>query len=280
MSVKHLQPWVGRTIDVSDTASRQQHERLAALLDHRTAPWRSGELMPLSHWLYFLPNSPESDLDVDGHPKRGDFLPPIDRFPRRMWAGSRLSFNVPVPLESTIRRRSTIKSIASKTGATGEMIFVTVSHEIFVGDVIAISEEQDIVYRGTTTVSPTLRRTIANLPSPDLVRTVSPDTVMLFRYSALTFNAHRIHYDRDYACRHERYSGLVVQGPLVATLLADHFLRRFPEVRVRRLEFRAERPMFDGITLDLCLHGDLNAANLWAQTQEGIPTMRARIEAE
>lgn len=275
-----MQPWIGRTIDVSDTASRHQHERLAALLDYQTAPWQSDELMPLGHWLYFLPSSPESDLDIDGHPKRGDFLPPIDRLPRRMWAGSRLAFNAPIPLESAIHRRSTIKEITSKSGATGEMIFVTVAHEIFAGETLAISEEQDIVYRSITFGSQAPRRKSATPPAPDLVRTVSPDPVMLFRYSALTFNAHRIHYDRDYARNSEHYPGLVVQGPLVATLLVDHFLRRFPEARVRRFEFRAERPMFDGIDFDLCLRGRIKSADLWAQSQDRILTMRAKIEAE
>jgi len=234
-------------------------------------PWREGELPPLAHWLYFLGHARQSEIDLDGHPRRGGFLPPIT-LPRRMWAGSRIEFRAPIPVGAAMTRRSTIADIKAKQGASGAMIFVTVKHEISVAGEAAIVEEQDIVFRevsGASSPAPKADpRTASN------VRKVNPDSVLLFRFSALTFNAHRIHYDRDYAEEVEGYPGLVVHGPLTAMLLMAHFLRAHPRSDVARFEFRAQSPLFDTASFEVCADG----SDLWARGPHGETAMRAKIE--
>jgi 3-methylfumaryl-CoA hydratase len=266
-----LHRWIGRSETVEDVASPVPLAGLAALLDHDIPPWREGELPPLAHWLYFLCHAPQSEIDLDGHPRRGGFLPPIT-LPRRMWAGSRVVFHAPIPVGAEITRRSTIADIKTKHGASGAMIFVTVKHEIAAGDAVAIVEEQDIVFRDTPSGA-------ASAPKSDTrgasdIRKINPDSVLLFRYSALTFNAHRIHYDRDYAADVEGYPGLVVHGPLTATLLMDHYLRVHPRADVSGFEFRAQRPLFDTAPFELCADGN----DLWARGPQGETAMTAKIE--
>lgn len=268
--------WFGRTEEVEDLASASQLDGLAALLDHQTPPWREGVVPPLGHWLSFLPRARQSDIDVDGHPKRGGFLPPIE-LPRRMWAGGRLQFHAPIPVGGAIARRSTIAAVTPKTGASGHMVFVTVRHEILTGGRVAVTEEQDLVYREPATSPP------ADGPKPeprpaDVVRTVTPDPVMLFRFSALTFNSHRIHYDRDYARDEEGYPGLVVHGPLLATMLMDHLLRHRPDADLARFEFRAQRPLFDTAPFQLCLKAREGGFDLWSQDMDGRVATSAKVE--
>ena len=232
MDTESLQSFVGRTQSIRDTAAAGTLAGLAALLDHSSPPWAADELPPLAHWMYFLPRQPQSLLGEDGHPRRGDFLPPVT-LPRRMWVGSRVRHIAPVPLDALMERRSTIAGITAKSGRTGPMVFITVKHEIVVGESVAVIEEQDIVYRAAPApqgnssgapprhplpISATARASAAT-------RRFVADPVLLFRFSALTFNAHRIHYDRDYAREVEGYPRLVVHGPLVATSLMDHYLR-------------------------------------------------------
>jgi 3-methylfumaryl-CoA hydratase len=266
-----LQRWIGRNETVEDVASPVPLAGLAALLDHATPTWREGVLPPLAHWLYFLGHTRQSEIDLDGHPRRGGFLPPIT-LPRRMWAGSRIEFRGAIPVGAAMTRRSTIADIKTKQGASGAMIFVTVKHEIGAAGAIAIVEEQDIVFRDAPGAK-------AAPPKPDPrtasdVRKVNPDPVLLFRFSALTFNAHRIHYDRDYAREVEGYPGLVVHGPLTAVLLMDHFLRIHPRSNVTRFEFRAQSPLFDTAPFDLCADGN----DLWARGPHGETAMAAKIE--
>ncbi len=142
-----LQDWVGPSDESEDTATAAPLAGLAATLDHATPPWRAGEVPPLGHWLYFLPRALQSELAVDGHPHLGGFLPPI-ALPRRMWAGGRLDFHAPIRVGSALRRRSIIQSVTPKTGASGEMVFVTSRHEVFADGQLCVTEEQDIVYRG------------------------------------------------------------------------------------------------------------------------------------
>ena len=269
--IAHLKSWIGRTETIEDIASALPLAGLAALLDHETPPWRAGEVPPLGHWLYFLNRARQSQIDVDGHPRRGGFLPPI-ALPRRMWAGSRLEFLAPIAIGAKIARRSTIENVQSKSGASGEMMFLTVRHEIASGGVIAIREEQDIVFRDAPKTAETAR---PGEPAPiaDATRTITPDITQLFRFSALTFNAHRIHYDRDYARDVEGYPGLVVQGPFTAMLLMDHHLRRNPGARVGRFSFRARRPHFEGRPLGLCAHANA----LWSVDGEGAVGVSADI---
>jgi 3-methylfumaryl-CoA hydratase len=272
-----LRDWIGRSEIAVDVATAGVYHRLAGVLDHETPPWPSGEAPPLGHWLNFLPEARQGDLGEDGHPKRGGFLPPVN-LPRRMWAGSRLRFHAAIPFGEEIVRRSTILSVEPKSGRSGEMVFVTVEHAISAAGVLAVMEEQDIVYReapkpGAAAPAPASERS----PKPDWTRVVTPDPVLLFRYSALTYNAHRIHYDRDYARAEEGYPGLVVHGPLIATLLLDHYLRRHPQARIASFSFRAQSPLFDIAPFILNGRDNERGAELWASAEDGRLAITARI---
>lgn len=264
-----LKDWIGRSEVTTDIANPDALAGLAALLDHDTPPVR--ELPPLSHWLYFLKHARQSELGEDGHPKRGGFLPPVE-LPRRMWAGGRLTFHTSIAIGSALERRSTIKDVSEKSGATGEMVFITVAHEIFADGTVAISEEQDIVFRDMPK-SASAQAKMETRTSQHM-RRILPDPTLLFRFSALTFNAHRIHYDRDYATNAERYPGLVVQGPFIAILLMDHYLRHHPHTRISQFSFRAQRPLFDIAPFDLCMAGN----ELWTLNQAREATVTANLQ--
>lgn len=279
MDRSQYKSWIGRCETVVDHAAPVPIAHLAALLDYAAPPWREGEIPPLAHWFNFVPTARQSEIDHDGHPKRGGFLPPID-LPRRMWAGSRLSFHAAIPIGARMERRSQILDVISKDGASGELVFIKLRHEISTAATLAIVEEQDIVYRA----APTKADASAPPPTPDkagprpseFTRTVRPDSVQLFRYSALTFNGHRIHYERDYA-REEGYPGLVVHGPLVATLLIDHFRRHKPEALVTKFDIRLQLPLFDTEPFELCLAQTEIGVDLWA-ARRGQVTASARLE--
>jgi 3-methylfumaryl-CoA hydratase len=277
IDIDHLKTWVGRSEDAFDVAHAAPLAGLSALLDHQTPPWIPGEIPPLGHWLYFLPYARQSDIDADGHTKRGGFMPPVP-LPRRMWAGNRIAFQSAIPLGAGMTRRSTIESVEVKSGASGEMVFVTVLHEISVDGALAITEHHDIVYReapkpGAAPSKPA--RTDA--PASEWTRTITPDPVQLFRYSALTFNSHRIHYDRDFCRDVEGYPGLVVHGPYSATLLVDHFLRRNPGAQIARLDFRARAPLFDTAPFELCGRNMESGAQLWARGPDGQTAMTLEV---
>ncbi|MFC3711551.1 MaoC family dehydratase N-terminal domain-containing protein [Sphingoaurantiacus capsulatus] len=277
MDIEHLKSWIGREERAAQIASPEPIAGLAALLDHGSPSWPEGTVPPLGHWLYFSPRTPQSQIGEDGHPLRGGFLPPVE-LPRRMWAGGAVKFLSPVAIGSELERVSTIEDVAAKTGASGDMVFVTVRHVIHADRVAAIEERQDLVYRdgGSAGAAPAP----AEPRAADTSRTITPDPVMLFRYSALTFNGHRIHYDRDYARNIEGYPGLVVHGPYAATLLLDLFLREKPAARVTGFTFRAQRPLFDTapFTVNL-LRGDATA-EAWTASADGRTAMTARIDWE
>jgi 3-methylfumaryl-CoA hydratase len=278
----HFEEWVGRSETNGDWATVAPLHGLAALLDHETPPWPEDHLPPLAHWLYFLPRDRQSDIAADGHPKRGGFLPPVS-LPRRMWAGGRIEFNHSIPIGASMERVSTIKSVTPKCGASGRMVFVVVRHEIRVDGQAAVIEEQDIVYRAAG-AAPTSAGPVsaAAVPPPalrgaDAERILTIDSVQLFRFSALTFNAHRIHYDRDFARDVENYPGLVVHGPFSATLLVDLLLRQQPS-RLRRFSFRALRPALDGTPIHFCLAREGDAYELWSRDEIGHILMSATAE--
>jgi 3-methylfumaryl-CoA hydratase len=274
--------WIGTTETSLDFVSPLPLKSLASLLDHGSPPWLPGELPPLAHWFYFLPQVRQSEIDIDGHPKRGGFLPPVP-LPRRMWAGGRINLLAPVPIGSSIERRSTILAINQKKGASGDLVFVVVRHEFFADGVQCILEEQDIVYREGRkpggSGSPSLPQQPAKIPTADVIRPMVVNPVHLFRFSALTSNSHRIHYDRDYARDIEGYGGLVVHGPLLATLLADHFLRAAPDRRVTRFAFRAQQPLLDIEPFDLCLDWIKDGASLFVRNPLGEVKMHAELSA-
>jgi len=269
-----LEQWVGRTEERRDTVTVAPLVALAALLDRDDAPPRAGDAAPpLAHWLYFLPAYRQSAAGPDGHAARGEFLPPVE-LPRRMWAGSRLEFARPLVVGSEVTRRSRIASVKSKQGRSGALVFVTVRHEVSDADGLVLADEHDIVYRGAggAAASP-----VAAPGGETWRREIHPDPLLLFRYSAVTFNGHRIHYDHPYATRVEGYPGLVVHGPLVATLLVDLLRREMPGVELRTYTFRALRPLFDTANFSTCGVPDAagRSARLWARDSEGAMTMEA-----
>ena len=234
-------------------------------------------LPPLWHWLYFLPTHRQSDLGPDGHGRRGGFLPPVP-LPRRMWAGSQFEFRAPMRVGDPVERTSTIEAVSAKHGRSGPLVFVKVRHELRCNGAndAALVEWHDIVFREGQHDGDAA----PPLAAPDGAawqREIVPDDVLLFRYSALTFNGHRIHYDRRYATAVEGYPGLVVHGPLIATLLMDLLHRERPLAAVAGFRFRAVRPTFD--LHPFCLRGapaaDGRSVRLWAQDHEGWLTMDA-----
>ena len=279
LDIDLLRSWIGKTESHVDTVATVPVLALSAAIDRDGPPQRGDPLPPLWHWLYFLPIARPSELGADGHPARGGFLPPVP-LPRRMWAGSRLDFHRPLYVGDSITRVSRIDDVSAKQGRSGALVFVRVHHEISGRGALAIAEEHDIVYRElpNTETPPS-----APKPAPAEFawhREVHPDPVMLFRYSALTFNGHRIHYDRRYATEVEGYPGLVVHGPLIATLLLDLLRRNLPDAQVSRFSFRALRPLFD--TAPFYIYGmprpDGRRVALWARDAEGRATVEAQAD--
>lgn len=278
MDIAHLREWIGKTESASDQVTPAPIAALSATLDIEARPPRAGDaLPPLWHWLYFLGLHRQSQLGSDGLASRGGFLPPVP-LPRRMWAGGRLEFVRAMRVGETYTRTSRIADVQHKEGRTGPLVFVVARHEIGNADGIAIAEEQDIVYRDQAKPG---EPAPAARPAPAGAawgRAVQPDEVLLFRYSALTFNGHRIHYDRRYATETEGYPGLVVHGPLIATLLLDLLRRQMPEAQVARLEFRAASPLFD--TGPFQVNGkpdDGKTVALWASSAEDNLAMTASV---
>lgn len=269
--------WVGRTESAADLVTAAPIAALQATLDiEGPFPQTGDALPPLRHWLYFLPVHRQSELGPDGHAKLGNFLPPIP-FSHRMWAGSRLEFRAPLHVGDRITRISRIEGVKFKQGRSGPLYFVTVSHRIGNETGIAIVEANDIVYRDRPRPG---RPAFEPPPAPanrSWERTVRPDEVLLFRYSALTFNGHRIHYDWRYCVDVESYPGLVVHGPLIATLLVDLVRRHLPEAKLAGFSFRAVAPLFANAEFRLCGEPGENggAVHLWAEDGAGQLAMTA-----
>jgi hydroxyacyl-ACP dehydratase HTD2-like protein with hotdog domain len=235
-------------------------------------------LPPLWHWMLFQDWVMPEGIGPDGHPKRGGFLPPVHDLPRRMWAGGRVGFTgVALRAGDQVRRTSTILSVAEKSGGSGRLVFVTVKHVIEGPRGIAIEEEQDIVYRGAEGAAVKAAEPAPAWPDA-ATRQVIPDPVMLFRYSALTGNGHRIHYDHPYVTGVEGYPGLVVHGPLQATLMAALAQETAPGLRLARFAFRGKRPCFDGRALDVLARRDGMKVALETRDDTGATCMQAEAE--
>ena len=278
-----LRDWIGRSETLHDTIVPTPVVALTATLDHPAAAVPPGTPLPsLWHWLYFLPVARHGEIGADGHPRRGGFLPPVP-LPRRMWAGSQLEFHAPVRVGDVVDRQSTIADVTVKEGRSGRLVFVKVRHELRCNGAAepAISEFHDIVYReakqpGDVEPPPTAA-TVPIEGAAAWQREIVPDPVLLFRYSALTFNGHRIHYDRSYVTEVEGYPGLVVHGPLIATLLMDLLRRQMPGADVAAFRFKAVRPTYDlhAFKVNGQLQPDGKTVKLWAQDHEGWLTMDA-----
>jgi 3-methylfumaryl-CoA hydratase len=279
----NLQDWIGRSETVDDIATATPYAALSATLDwpaplagQRPAP---GTPLPyLWHWLYFLPMYAQSEIGADGHAKRGSFLPPVP-LPRRMWASSDFTFHQPLLVGDALQRTSTIVDVTEKSGRTGNLIFVKVRHEIRRNGEgqPALTEHHNIVYRDAPKPDDVVPAPTPAPASSAWERRIVPDDVLLFRYSALTFNGPRIHYDRKYVTEVEGYPGLIVHGPLIATLLMDLLRSNKPGAVVSHFEFKAVRPTFD--IHPFSVHGEPSAdgktVRLWGRDHEGFLTMDA-----
>lgn len=277
MTTAHLDEWIGKSEIRTERISPFPSNALAATLDRDDPEYCDGTpLPPLWHWIHFLQLFKLSDAGYDGHAALGGFLPPVP-LPRRMWAGSRLTFHAPLPIGRELKKISTIKSVKAKTGRSGKLVFVTVGHQVFDGSTLGVDEEHDIVYRDEPNADAP-----AMLPSQapddcDFSHVIDPDPVLLFRYSALTFNGHRIHYDQPFCVSSEGYKGLVVHGPLLATLLLDLLRREKPDATVHSFEFRALATVFDNETFSVhgVADGDGKTFQLWVRRQDGALAMNA-----
>jgi 3-methylfumaryl-CoA hydratase len=288
-TLAHLQSWAGKTETVSDVITAAPVRGLSATLDRDDPlPVPGTALPPLWHWLSFLPQHRQSEIGPDGHPKRGGFLPPVP-LPRRMWAGGRLQWlpGNPLLVGDAVQRISRIESVTHKAGRTGDLLFVLVKHEVHNANGLALTEEHDIVYRAAAQPGDPVPPPIAAEKGAAWQRDIVPDDVLLFRYSALTFNGHRIHYDRKYVTEVEGYPGLIVHGPLIATLLVDLVRRNAPGAFIKSFNFKAVRPTFD--LHPFRLNGQAGAAGspndldgrsvrLWAQDHQGWQTMQGTAE--
>ncbi len=264
LAVDTWRAWIGREDTASDVVTSELAKRFCATLDHPASEPLAPIVPAGLHWCLAPPACPTAMLGPDGHPSRGGFLPPIP-LPRRMWAGGALAFKVPLRVGDHVGRRSRIEDIVLKQGRTGPLCFVTVRHELSVGGAVAIEERQDIVYRGLEAAEPRSVGQSAPNPgsAPGWSKTVEAEPPLLFRYSALTFNGHRIHYDRRYCIEEEGYPGLVVHGPMQATLL----LLLATEIRGGRppkaFSFRSVAPLFDGAAFRLEASEQGDGLQLW-----------------
>lgn len=280
IDIDHLRQYIGRSESHSDAMSAMPAAALAATLN-LPAPFAGAPLPPLWHWLYFLPLARQSDLGPDGHPRGSGLLPEIP-LPRRMWAGSRITYLQPLKTGEPAQKVATLTKIDLKQGQSGPLVFVQTRYEMSHAAGVAVVEEQDIVYREAAV--PGAAAPPAKQAPTDALweKEVRPDPMLLFRYSALTFNAHRIHYDRPYVTGVEGYPGLVVHGPLIATLLAGLVREHLPEAKVKAMTIRAMSPLFDIAPFTVCGRPEVgdagNGALLWAKNAEGGLAMEIKVE--
>ncbi|WP_068111039.1 FAS1-like dehydratase domain-containing protein [Tropicimonas marinistellae] len=273
-----LEDWIGRTATERDTLDPRPANLMQSILPVGGELATGDALPPLWNWLYFHSPQPLDALGRDGHPKKGGFLPPV-RLPRRMWAGGRFEFADDLRIGDDILKQSRILNVATKSGRTGALCFVTVEHRYVRDDQTIWREEHDIVYREDPAPDQPLP---APVPAPqDFTdrETITPSIVMLFRYSALTFNGHRIHYDREYARNVEGYPDLVFHGPLTATFLAE-FARRRSSGRMSTFKYRAVSPLFDTASFGIFLNREDGHTTAWACRPDGHLAMRAEATFE
>jgi 3-methylfumaryl-CoA hydratase len=275
-NLDEMRQWLGKVERTADEISLFPLRALAAILDSSNPPVERGDIIPPgAHWLYFLPLHRLSEVGPDGHARRGGFLPPVP-LPRRMWAGSRIEFTQPLRAGESVTNTSRIVDVSCKGGRSGPLVFVRVRHEIENAAGLAVLEEQDIVYRDQPKPGDAPPASPPASHAREWSRPIQPDALLLFRFSALTFNGHRIHYDRPYATGAEGYPGLVVHSPLTATLLLDLLRRNLPDAALAQFSFRALKPLFDTTPFLLCGgRGEDKTVHLWAQHQDGTLAMVA-----
>ena len=274
-NLDRLKDWIGKKESKADIATAWPVAAMSATFDRRDPEPRQGDSIPPGwHWLYFLEAKPASELGTDGHPRRGGFLPPVP-LPRRMWAGGRIEFHRPLRVGDEVRRDSEILAVEPKQGKSGSLVFVTVRHTVHSGGAVAVVEEHDIVYRDAAKPTDPAPQPKAAPASAQWRREMAPDAVLLFRFSALTFNGHRIHYDLDYVRNDEHYPGLIVHGPMQTLLMLD-LCRRNDERPVRKLDYRALHPVFhtERMTINGIPGADDSQVDLWTANGAGNYAMR------
>ncbi|RAP43237.1 protein dehydratase [Rhodovulum viride] len=270
LDIEHLRGWIGREETATERLTPDLVRRFAATFD-RTWPLQPGNEAPLLiHFCLAQPTVPGAELGPDGHPARGGFLPPVP-LPRRMWAGGAFRFHTPLRVGDSVTRRSTIADVTLKHGRSGPLLFVTVEHKIRARGRLALTERQDLVYRAAAPFSPPAADPAAQGSS---VRRLMPGPVMLFRYSALTFNGHRIHYDAPYAREVEGYPGLVVHGPMQATLLVQ-FAADLKGSCPSRFAFRSVSTVFDTAEMEMHANCEGDSLRLWTAQVGGPVAMEA-----
>lgn len=279
IDIAYLQQWVGKQETQEDDIALFPARALAAALNNESLPGK-GDALPLFwEWMYFLPTPRAEATGIDGHPDKGGFLPPVP-LPRRMWAAGEVTAHQALTIGSPATRISTIESVELKQGSTGTLVFVNVRHDIHQFDKLCISQVQNIVYREAPQ-----QKGIAPLPpgkpapgSCDFSRVIKPDPVLLFRYSALTYNGHRIHYDRDYAMKEEQYPALVVHGPLLVTLLLELQRQHLSDRNIRQFRFRAMRPTFDTVPFQVAAQLEENELSLWSADEDNFLCMSIQAQ--
>lgn len=268
LNIDELSTWIGRTETAVDVIGPGPARRLQATLDRNPTLAVGDSLPPFWHYLYFNPEATASQLKQDGHERLGRFLPPV-ALPRRMWASGGVDITRPLRIGETATRKSTIQDVTLKQGNSGKLCFVTLDHDITVEGEVCFNERQNIVYREMP--APGSPPPVGK-PAPDMAAfetVVTPDPVMLFRYSALIFYGHRIHYDADYTREVEGYPGLVVHGPLTATLLVDLGLRNRADATLKSFAIRAMSPLFNPMPIHLEGRHDGETTRTWARTPDG-----------
>jgi 3-methylfumaryl-CoA hydratase len=273
--IDHLRQWIGRSQQATDMVTAQLVKALRATLFQEIGEPKKGDAAPFTtHWCLAQPVFPMSMLSQDGHPTRGGFLPPVP-LPRRMWAGGQLEFIEPLCVGDESTRTSRIADVTLKTGSTGTLCFVSVEHTISSPRGIAIRERQDIVYREATSRSSSAAKAPPPPPPAKHRETHVSDPVLLFRYSALTFNGHRIHYDRDYVTKVEGYPGLVFHGPLQAALIVEFAATLHGGKAPKKFVYRGVQPLFEGGEFSINANDNGSGGlELWTANAEGHPTMK------
>jgi 3-methylfumaryl-CoA hydratase len=274
LDLDHLRGWIGRTSEASDIVTAQLVKGLRATLFQEIGEPKPGDAAPFTvHWCLAQPVFAMSMLSADGHPTRGGFLPPVP-LPRRMWAGGELQFFDPLRVGDDTTRKSRISDVTVKAGSTGQLCFVSVEHEVTTPRGTAIRERQDIVYRGLEGTQSAPAKSPPAAPVAKHRETHMADPVLLFRYSALTFNGHRIHYDRDYVTKVEGYPGLIFHGPLQAAFIVELAAKLHGGKPPRRFSYRGVQPLFEGAEFSVNANDNATGLELWTANSAGQPTMK------
>jgi 3-methylfumaryl-CoA hydratase len=273
VDIDHLRQWIGRSNQASDIVTAQLVKGLRSTLFMEIGEPKAGEAAPWTvHWCLAPAVYPMSELGPDGHPTRGGFLPPVP-LPRRMWAGGELEFFDALRVGDEVTRTSRIADVTMKTGSTGQLCFVSVDHLVTTPRGTALRERQDIVYRDMSTGPSSAPAKPAPPPKAKHRESHISDSVLLFRYSALTFNGHRIHYDRDYVTKVEGYPGLIFHGPMQAAFLVEFAAKLRGGAAPKKFSYRGLQPLFEG---EFSVNaGDTGAGmELWTANSAGQPTMK------